>query len=340
MAVKVKELAAMLNLSPATVSLVLNNKPGISEATRNKVRAAVRELGCEELLEDESAKKNIMFIVYRKDSTTPNSSPYFSQIFSEIIEGVESQIKSRGYNLLISYVDQSTVWEVSANISREHVEGVLLLATEMQETQMNAFSQVQVPIVIVDNYMEHKSFDCITINNEQGVNEVVRHLVEMGHKNIGYLHIDQNANNFTERYYGFLRALDTFNIPRDAVTMVRICSGGGDAVYQNLKLALEECEHMPTAFFADNDIIAIYAVRILRELGYKIPEDVSIVGFDNIALLEVLDPPLTSIQIPKHKMGVIAANALIDKITEPMEGVVKIEVRTSLVKRKSVARIQ
>ena len=98
---------------------------------------------------------------------------------------------------------------------------------------------------------------------------------------------------------------------------------------------------MPTALFADNDIIAIYAVRILRELGYRIPEDVSIVGFDNIALLEVLEHAADlRYRFQGAIMGVIAANALIDKINEPMEGVVKIEVRTSLVKRKSVARIQ
>ncbi len=340
MAVKVKDLAAMLDLSPSTVSLVLNNRPGISEATRTRVRDMVKELGCEELLEEENEKKNIIFIVYRKRNEAKEGSPYFSQIFSEIIEGVESQIKARGYNLLVSYVDRDSAVKVAAGIDREQAEGVLILATEMQEEQLNAFAQIQMPVVIVDNYVLHKSFDCITINNEQGVNEAVKHLVEMGHTDIGYLHVSDNANNFTERYYGFLRAMDSLGLKCPKNRIINICTDGGEAVYQSLKEALLEVDKMPTAFFSDNDIIAVYAMRIFREMGYRIPEDISIAGFDNIAFLEVFDPPLTSIQVPKHKMGVVAANTLIDKIKEPVEGVVKIEVCTSLVVRGSVRRLE
>ena len=340
MAVKVKDLAAMLDLSPSTVSLVLNNRPGISEATRTRVRDMVKELGCEELLEEENEKKNIIFIVYRHRNVAQECSPYFSQIFSEIIEGVESQIKARGYNLLVSYVDRDSAVKVAAGIDREQAEGVLILATEMQEEQLNAFAQIQMPVVIVDNYVQHKSFDCITINNEQGVNEAVKHLVEMGHTDIGYLHVSDNANNFTERYYGFLRAMDSLGLKCPKNRIINICTDGGEAVYQSLKEALLEVDKMPTAFFSDNDIIAVYAMRIFREMGYRIPEDISIAGFDNIAFLEVFDPPLTSIQVPKHKMGVVAANTLIDKIKEPVEGVVKIEVCTSLVVRGSVRRLE
>lgn len=340
MAVKVKDLAAMLNLSPSTVSLVLNNRPGISEATRMRVREMVKELGCEELLEEDDEKKNIIFIVYRKRNAAQESSPYFSQIFSEIIEGVESQIKARGYNLLISYVDKDSAVKVAAGIDREQAEGVLVLATEMQEEQLDAFARIQMPVVIVDNYVPNKNFDCITINNEQGVYEVVKHFVEMGHRDIGYLHVSDSANNFTERYYGFLRAMDSLGLDCPKNNIINIRKGGGEDVYRPLKEALAVADRMPTAFFSDNDIIAVYAMRVFREMGYRIPEDISIAGFDNIAFLEVLDPPLTSIQVPKHKMGVMAANTLIDKIKEPVEGVVKIEVCTSLVVRGSVFRLK
>ncbi len=338
MAVKVKDLAAMLDLSPSTVSLVLNNRPGISEATRARVREMVKELGCEELLEDEKEKKNIIFIVYRKPNAEQEGSPYFSQIFSEIIEGIESQIKARGYNLLVSYADRDSVARVAAEIDREQTEGVLVLATEMREEQLEAFAQIRMPVVIVDNYVQNKSFDCVTINNEQGVNEVVKYFAEMGHTDIGYLHVLDSANNFTERYYGFLRAMDGLGLDCPKSRIVNISTGDGRTLYQSLKEALSGIDKMPTAFFSDNDIIAVYAMRIFREMGYRIPGDISIAGFDNIAFLEVLDPPLTSIQVPKHKMGVVAANTLIDRIREPVEGAVKIEVCTSLVVRGSVCR--
>ena len=340
MAIKVKDLAAMLNLSPATISLVLNNRPGISETTREKVRSAVRELGYDELLtEDITEKENILFIVYRKHGIESQSTPYFSQIFSEIIEGVESQVKASGYNLMISYVDEYTVADEVMAIRKEQVKGVLVLATEMQEKQMNAFSEMQVPIVIIDNYMEHREFDCITINNEQGVYEVIQHLVNMGHSKIGYLHIDANANNFSERCSGFYKAMDTFGLKADKADLITICTAGGEAVYQVLKSKLSQRKSMPTAFFADNDIIAISAMRVLKELGYEIPQDVSIIGFDNITLSEMLNPPLTSIQIPKRKIGIVAVNTIIDKIKYPSEGVIKAAVRTKLIVRESVKKL-
>ena len=339
MAVKVKDLAAMLNLSPSTVSLVLNNRPGITEATRSRVRDALKELGYGDLLEEESVKKNIIFIVYRRRNAAQDNSPYFSQIFSEIIEGVESQIKARGYNLLVTYVDKESAAEAAAAIDREQAEGVLILATEMQEEQLDAFVRVPVPVVIVDNYVSSMKFDCITINNEQGVGEVVKYFAEMGHRDIGYLHIADNANNFAERYYGFRRAMDGFGLAWAEGRIVNIRTEDGEDIYRLLKRELSAMDPMPTAFFADNDIIAICAVKVFRDLGYRIPEDISIAGFDNIAFLEMLDPPLTSVQIPKHKMGVVAANTLIDKIREPVEGILKIEVCTSLAVRGSVRRI-
>ena len=217
---------------------------------------------------------------------------------------------------------------------------MLVLATEMREEQLNVFAGMQVPVVIVDNYVEQEHFDCVTINNGQGVGRAVRHLAQMGHTDIGYLHVADNANNFTERYYGFMRAMDGIGADWSKKRIVNVCTDGGEAVYRTLKKELAAIDAMPTAFFADNDIVAIYAIRVFRELGYRIPEDISIAGFDNIAFLEALDPPLTSIQIPKHKMGIVAANTLIDRMKEPVEGVVKIEVETKLVVRGSVRDIR
>lgn len=338
MGVKVKDLAEMLQLSPATVSLVLNNKPGISEATRNRVIQAVKELGCEDILLPETReKKNLLFLVYRKHGAENASTPYFSQLFSEIIEGVESQSRAKGYNLMISYADKNTMAEEASKINKQDVAGVLVLATEMAEEQIDIFDGQKVPIVMIDNYMEHRAFDCVMINNEQGVFQVVEHLKEMGHKKIGYLHVGSNANNFNERYYGFRRAMDRCGFRLLKENIFLIDTDGGEAVYRELKRELEERKgNLPTAFFADNDIVAICAMRVFRELGYRMPEDISIVGFDNMTLSEMLDPPLTTIQIPKRKIGISAVNLIAEKISEDTGGQVKMEVGTCLIQRKSV----
>ncbi len=336
MGIKVKDLAKQLNLSPSTVSLVLNNRPGISEATRNKVRQAVKELGYEELLITESDdSKNILFIVYRKHRITPASTPYFSQLFSEIIEGVESQIKARGYNLMVSYMDEKSIREEIIKIKKENVEGVLILATELKEEQIAAFSDIKVPLVIVDNYLEHQDLTCIKINNEKGVYDAVKYFTDMGHRKIGYLHVSDNANNFSERYFGFLRAMEKCRLEIEHDNIFEIGSDGGDNVYRELKQKLQERESLPTAFFTDNDIVAMHLMRVFRELDYRIPEDISIIGFDNMALSEMLDPPLTTIQMPRYKIGIVAANTIID-INENVESVMRIEIGTKLIIRKSV----
>ena len=341
MGMKVKDIAKKLDLSPSTVSLVLNNRPGISEATRNRVKEAVRELGCEELLlPDQEEKKTILFVVYRKHGQHSSSVSYFSQLFSEIIEGVEYQARAKGYNLMISYMDKENFQQEAARIRQEAAEGILLLATEMDEDQVEEFLNAPIPIVVLDNYIEQKQYDCVTMNNELGVYEAVSHFAECGHREIGYLHVVCNANNFTERYYGFQRAMEKLGLPVKKEHILEIETSGGDAVYEELKRKLTAKEKLPTAFFADNDIVAICAIRVLRELNYRVPQDVSLIGFDNMPLSEMLDPPLTTIQIPKKMMGIVAVNAIIEKMGESSPESLKTEVATSLIVRQSVSRIK
>lgn len=341
MGIKVKDLAKMMNLSPSTVSLVLNNRPGISDATRKKVKDAVRELGYEELLVQEpEERKTILFVVYRKHGEAAISTPYFSQLFSEIIEGVESQARAKGYHLMVSYIDKENYRQEAARIRSEHAEGVILLATEMEENQIAAFLDLSVPIVVLDNYMEQNQFDCVTMNNELGVYEAISHFAACGHRDIGYFHVVCNANNFMERYFGFLRAMERLGLSVKKENIIEIATEGGDAVYEELKRKLEGKTALPTAFFADNDIVAICAMRVLRELGFKIPGDVSVIGFDNMTLSEMLEPPLTTIQIPKRMMGMAAVNAIIEKMKEGSQGVLKTEVATSLIVRQSVRQLE
>lgn len=341
MGMKVKDLAQILNLSPSTVSLVLNNRPGISEATRNRVREAVIRLGCEDLMvQDTEEQKRILFVVYRKHGDVAASTPYFSQLFSEIIEGVEFQAKAKGFDLMISYMDRTNFRQEAERLCTVQADGIILLATEMENSQVKVLLDIPVPIVVLDNYMQERQYDCVTMNNEAGAFEAVSYLKGCGHRKIGYLHIVSNANNFMERYFGYLRAMECVGLEAEKSNILEIeTEEGGDSVYGAVKRKLEECKDMPTAFFADNDIIAIYAIRVLRELGFRVPEDVSIVGFDNMMLSEMLDPPLTTIQIPKRTMGITAVNAIIDKMQGEHTGCLKTEVATSLIIRASVRNL-
>ncbi|MFV0466593.1 MAG: LacI family DNA-binding transcriptional regulator [Lachnospiraceae bacterium] len=337
MAIKSKDLAKMLGLSPASISLVLNNKPGVGEETRKRVLDTIRELGYDELLPDSpEQKQTILFLVYRKNSTKQKESAYFSQLFSSVIEGVENQIKQLGYQLMITYTDSPTIASEIEKIRSDKIDGLLLLATEMVKEQLDLFHNINIPVVVIDNYMESEDMDCVAINNEQGVDMAISHLVSKGHKEIGYLHIEDNANNFIERYDGFFRSFRENELQINSSNIISFSTMGGDTVYTELMDRIGKMEQMPTAFFADNDIIAVLAIRILREKGYRVPEDISIVGFDDISISELVDPPLTTVRTPKFEIGCVAVMTLASRIEGRSVGIQKIEMKTSLVERKSV----
>jgi LacI family transcriptional regulator len=199
---------------------------------------------------------------------------------------------------------------------------------------------MQIPMVVLDNYMEQKQLDYVTINNELGVFQAISYLAAEGHREIGYLHIMQNANNFTERYFGYLRAMERLGLSINRNWILEMDTQGGDTLHTEVERKLSMLERMPSAFFADNDIVAICAIHALRKLGYQVPEDVSFVGFDNMALSEMTDPPLTTIQISKRQIGVEAVNSIIEKMEKRRSGNLKTEIATKLIVRQSVRQMK
>lgn len=330
----------MLGLSAPTVSLALNGRPGISERTRERVLKAAREMGGEGLIRAPIEKQNILFLVYHK-SLAAKDSVHFSQLFADIIEGVENEARTQDFNLLISYTDQSSLRQQAAGIEAAGVHGVLLLATDMRDEQIAYFERLTLPIVVIDNYWDYKALDCITINNAHGVFQAIEHLRQMGHERIGYLHVQKNANNFNERHDAFFRAMEHHGLCPRAEDVYSIDTrSGGEEVYLEMCRAFDGQPSLPTAFFADNDILVMHALRALRERGVRVPEDVSIVGFDNMPLSEILDPPLTTIHPDKYQIGVTSVGTLAQKIRgeRQLGSATKVQVSTRLVERKSVQR--
>lgn len=341
MALKVKDIAKKLNLSSAAVSLALNNKPGVSEATREMVRNAVKEMGGEALIKGESDKQSFLFLVYHKN-LSHNESPYFSQLFADIIKGAEIQAQALGYHMILTYADFYSLEEKISQVDRKSIKGILLLATDLTEKQAAYFTDLQLPVVVVDNYWDHISFDSVTIGNSRGVFQVVEHLVAMNHKKIGYVHIVRDANNFNERMTAFRHALHFFDICMEHKYIYEIETElGGEEVYRTLLKKLDVFEDIPTAIFADNDILAMYLIKALKEKGYRLPEDISVVGFDNMAMAEILEPALTTVHPDKNRMGEMAVKLLYErtKETKNIKTSIKIEVGTQLICRRSVANL-
>lgn len=337
MSLKTKDIAQTLGISSATVSLALNNKPGVSEITKQKIFQMVHDLGYTELLPDTSNKNNIIqFIIYKSSTVIVSETPFFFQL----MEGIQMRCKHYGHSLMVSYINEytNTVEQITSIIDK-NCAGIILLATEMTTEDLVPFSNISLPLVILDGYFESAKRDCIVINNTQGAYEATEYLIKNGHTQIGYLKSNIRIKNFQARYQGFEKALDSNKLTLNTQFVFKLGSST-ETTCVAMRKYLNSHRTMPSAFFAENDMIALGVIKALKEYGYRIPEDISVIGFDNTPLAEVIEPELTTIHVPKQRLGVLAVDRLITCIKESPEEYIKLEIGTTLIKRNSVKDLQ
>lgn len=333
MSISAKELAAKLNMSAATISMVFNNKPGISQSTRTMVLEAAKQYGYESSKKSDDNLPNpiIHFVIYKKHGNIVTDTPFFSQI----TEGINLQCQKYNCRQQITYVYENTSIQARINeIYKLECSGILLLGTEMNPEDYKHFSKLDVPIVVIDNYFEDMCYDSVLINNLQGAYLAVKNLIQNGHKKIGYLHSNTDIGNFSERKDGYCKALSGAQLLNSSyICQVSPTSEDG---YEDMKQYLSNSPELASAYFADNDIIATAALRAFKEFGIRVPDDVSIIGFDDMPICTLTDPPLTTMQVPKLQLGILAVDRLMSKIDKTANGNVKIELSTKLINRKSV----
>lgn len=341
MSLKAKDLAELLGISPATVSLVLNNKPGISEATREKVINKIHELGYSNLLNRITSNgKNIGFIIYKRHGHIISESPFFSLI----IESIDNTAKKYGYNLMVMHVDKTKFIEQDLErIKNSECEGLIIFATEMLKEDLEFFKDIQIPFILLDNCIIDEPIDSVSINNAYGTLEAVKHFVTNGHRKIGYLQSKIFINSFDERKRGFFSALNRFGIQTSEKYIFEV-GYPEEMAYQDFKEILNNTKDIPTALFADNDLIAYGTIRALKEFGYRVPEDVSIIGFDDRPICLFVEPKLTTVNVPKDLFGSTVVETLISRLEsislgKELESFIRTEIGTQLIERDSVAKI-
>lgn len=332
MSISAKEIANKLNISAATVSMVLNNKPGISDKTKNKVMEAAKIFGYDFSKKQELATGVIHFVIYKKHGNVVSETPFFSKV----TEGIDSMCRENGYQLQISYFHETRNTNDQLKVIVESgCLGIILLGTEMTSKDFIPFSELSIPLIVLDSYFEEIDCDSVLINNIQGAYIATKYLIERGHKKIGYLRSNNIIVNFEERADGYFKALRNADIPTNHPYTFSL-TPTLEGAYRDFKEYLVANPELPTAFFADNDIIAAASIRALKEHGLKIPENISIVGFDDTPVCEVLDPPLTTMYVPKHTLGALAVERLISIMNNSSGDKIKIEIATKLIERSSV----
>lgn len=341
-----KELAAKLNVSPATISLVINNKPGISHKTRSYVQKALQELGIE-ITEEKSAsvetsdasKADLGFILYKNNGELLG----YNSFFPLILPGIEDIAYKNGYNIVVISIDMNDAPYQIRRIKDSNCIGCVIFATEMQREDLALFESLNLPLVIFDNQFVDTDYNTVKVNNQQGTYIAAEHLYKMGHRKIGYLSSGLNINSFHERRASANNALKSFGITNmDDYTYT--IGYPYDQVYENMKALLKKGVPLPTAFMADNDLVAVGAMKAIKEAGYRVPEDISFIGFDDRPICTFVEPNLSTISLPRYEFGAIAVEQLIrqldnDRLSPHPRSPVTIGIEGNLISRQSVAKI-
>lgn len=335
MSITAKELAAELGLSESAVSIALNNKPGVSTATRRRVLEAAREHGFDlsrKAVALSAKKGTICFAIYKKSGAVVDDTPFFSALS----DGVGLGCKSAGYDFVIRYLYEDDDMDEQLYVLKSaQFSGIILLGTELDEVSLTRFSRLNTPMVVLDTYFEMIEHDYILINNVQGAYLATSYLISKRRSQPGYLRSAYPIGNFDQRADGFYKAIRARGMSTSK-SLVHRLTPNQEGAYSDMKALLDAGEEPANCYFADNDHIAIGAMKALTEAGYRVPEDVAIVGFDDLPLCDYVSPPLTTIRVPTHFMGQTAAKRLAQVIEEKGAPPTKIEVSTSLRKRRSV----
>ena len=326
----IRQISELTGFSPATVSNALNNKKGVNRETAEKILEAARQCG---YLSEGGNVHSIRFVIYKDSGQVVSDTPFFSAL----MEGVELESRLGDFETVICNLNRSApdYEERLQEILTDPTSGILLLATELSESEAARFKDALAPVVVLDNWLEQTRFNSVLISNTDSTCAATEYLIGHGHREIGYLSSEITIKNFFYRQEGYHRALKAhgLEVPEGGIiTLPPTMDGARTAMNQMLSDGLK----LPGALVADNDIIALGAMKAMQDHGLKIPEDVSIIGFDDLPFCSITTPGLTTIRVFKQEMGRTAVRRLIELIRNGDKFVTKSQICTEFIERDSV----
>ncbi|WP_080875681.1 LacI family DNA-binding transcriptional regulator [Oceanobacillus timonensis] len=304
----IQEVAKQAGVSIATVSRVLNNTCNVSEKTRYKVEKAIQELNYAPSMLGRNLRNSESRLLLVLIHTFSN--PYYT----EIINGIEDYAIENNYHILLCETDGNLQREdIFLNMIRNKLaDGMISMNPTMHVNKLKELSMSH-PIVLCSDYYEDANIPYIAIDNTTAAYRAVKYLITMGNKKIGLINFNEDLLYAKQRRIGFEKALNEFQLP--------ICNAW---IHHSEGLTFQDgvetmrrmlrSKDRPTAIFAISDTLAIGAIKELHAHGIKVPEEMAIIGFDNIAFSSMTTPTLTTVSQPTYQMGYRSAKMVIDRI--------------------------
>lgn len=340
MSVTLRAVAELAGVSLGTASQSLNNRPGVAPETRRRVVEAATALGYPIKAPNLPLENPIsvvgLLLKHNRDAREP-----INQFYAYVQSGVEAECRERNLHLMYSNIEVDAQshpvhWPVMLNEAR--IDGLILCGTFVESAVDAINRQRNVPMVLLDGYaVGPQSYDRVLTDNFSGALMATRHLIENGHRAIGFVGSTGNAcPSILERRAGYIEALRRAGLTETLIEESAADRRGG---YEATCRLLQRAARV-TAIFASNDETALGVLRAARDLGLSVPEDLSVIGFDDLALIHEVSPALTTMHVDKVLMGRLGVRQLLERVRHPNMPAVTVLLQTELVMRESVTHLK
>ena len=331
----ITDVARLANVSIQTVSAVVNRKSGISEPTRERVLRAIERLQYRPngIASSLRAQKSQTIGVVIPTIINP--------FFPEFVRGAEDAASEKGYSIFLCNADEDTEKEIQylRLLQRHRVAGILVSYVSSPATSQSVLTELashHLPIACLSTAQPGQGIVSLRVDESEVTRVATQHLLELGHRRIGFVTPPPSKNIAQMRIEGFEKALIEAGLP---VRPEYLVDGGFD-----LQDGIRGAEQLlslgrpPTAVVAANDLVAIGVISTLKKQGYRVPADISVVGIDDIQMASLLDPPLTTVSQPIYEMGRLGMENILLRIQSPQMDTSEIVFETRLIIRQSTAR--
>jgi LacI family transcriptional regulator len=335
----IKDVAKTAHVSTATVSLVINNHKRISPETRVKVNKAIQELNyhpfrsARGLVSQKTG--NIGFIL--TEDHFLRSEPFYTRIFL----GTEFAARENEFYILLTTVpsDFRAGDRLPRFVLERNVDGIII-AGKVPHDLIKSLEKYNLPLVFIDYYPENNKYSNVLIDNVSGGKNAVQHLIDYGHEKIGFIAGDIQHPSIKDRFQGYKIAMEERGLSyNNTYYVIDEENPARENGYSAAKKLLNKNKKI-TAIFACNDAMAIGVMQYLKEKKIEIPENISLIGFDNVEADLSLDPPLSTISVKKTDMGIEAIHLMAELLNNKVKSIKKVLVPVELISRKSTIQLK
>lgn len=311
--ISMKDIASELEISKTAVSLALGNKPGVSKELRERIFEAAARFGYKVTQKNQAPDSRKLLIITAEFNIMDR---FF---YSDIFLGVQKQAQVTGHFTMLTGITEAMIKKnILPDAMEEFAFDGILSVGVIPHDYLKLIIAKDIPFISVDNYYDDMPINAVVTANEEGSFEATRHLIDLGHRDIGFIAPIENSSSFFERWEGYCKALVYAKIPvQEQLSILEpwsLAFLGKDL--EQIRKAIASMKRLPSAFVCGNDEMAIAVANVLRDMGKSVPEDISLTGFDDIEAARFFSPAITTYRVPRVQLGQEAVRFLLSVIAD------------------------